>query len=115
MCRAARQRARGIALATSHPTWLVTRWLKRFGEHATVALCGHNNRGAPQYALRVNRGRTAAPALAARLSAAGAAVQPSNLLPGEFLRCVMHAGCACMRRLLGRNVRQKCLMHVCAA
>lgn len=95
-CRALRQRARSIALATSHPTWLVSRWLKRFGEAGAIALCRHNNRSAPAYGLRVNRGRTDAAALLGRLSAAGAAAEHSELMPDDFLRC--REGCICSRR-----------------
>ncbi len=45
---------------------------------------------APAYGLRVNRLRTRAPALAARLGDAGLAAAPSRLLPDDFL--VVQAG-----------------------
>lgn len=38
------QRAEAIAIATSHPTWMVTRWLARYGQVETVELLAANNR-----------------------------------------------------------------------
>jgi 16S rRNA (cytosine967-C5)-methyltransferase len=42
-----------IALRTSHPKWLVKRWVKRFGEEEALALAETNNR-VPPLTLRVN-------------------------------------------------------------
>eukprot|EP00892_Ulva_mutabilis_P004426 jgi/Ulvmu1/2355/UM013_0203.1 len=97
--KALRQRARAVAIATSHPTWLVSRWLKQLGEQATVALCQHNNRAAPEYGVRVNTRRASVAALQRRLEEAGADVQRSALLPADFLRvtrgmqAVLRCGC----------------------
>ncbi len=49
--RANRQR---IAVRLSHPQFLVERWMRRFGERATIQLCEWNNRPPPTYA-RINR------------------------------------------------------------
>jgi len=43
-----------LTARTSHPQFLVNRWLKNFGEKNTEALCDWNNRPAPIYA-RINR------------------------------------------------------------
>jgi 16S rRNA (cytosine967-C5)-methyltransferase len=41
------------SIVTSHPLWLVRRWIKRFGAHEAVALMRANNQ-IPPLALRVN-------------------------------------------------------------
>jgi 16S rRNA (cytosine967-C5)-methyltransferase len=43
-----------LSVRTSHPQFLVDRWVKNFGEKGTEALCDWNNRPAPIYA-RINR------------------------------------------------------------
>jgi len=42
-----------IAALTSHPQWLIKRWVKRFGEDETIELAEANNR-IPPLTLRVN-------------------------------------------------------------
>jgi 16S rRNA (cytosine967-C5)-methyltransferase len=42
-----------LSVRTSHPRFLVNRWVKNFGERDTEALCVWNNRAAPVYA-RIN-------------------------------------------------------------
>jgi 16S rRNA (cytosine967-C5)-methyltransferase len=46
-----------LVQATSHPEWIVERWLPRFGFDATRALCEWNN-ARPKLRLRINRRRT---------------------------------------------------------
>lgn len=36
-----------LAVATSHPTWMVKRWLQRWGQQETMTLLAHNNRSTP--------------------------------------------------------------------
>ena len=36
--------AERLAIAASHPTWMVERWLQRFPAEAVVALLAHNNK-----------------------------------------------------------------------
>lgn len=49
-------RAEDLAIRHSHPTWMVQRWLDRYGASDTEALLGWNNRR-PHYGLRVNTER----------------------------------------------------------
>ena len=48
-----------IALKHSHPVWLVKRWLKEFGQEATIAICRADNEPAPNTVrtntLKINR------------------------------------------------------------
>ena len=77
---------RAVATATSHPTWLVRRWLASFGHEDTVELCAHNN-SFPTYCLRVNTTRTTVAAVERTLLDLGAGVEVSKLMPTHFLRC----------------------------
>jgi len=49
--------ARYISIVHSHPEWLVTRWIQRFGMDETIALCKSNNEK-PPLTLRVNTTKT---------------------------------------------------------
>jgi 16S rRNA (cytosine967-C5)-methyltransferase len=73
-----------LALAFSHPPWLVRRWLARFGEAEATVLLQAEQRPAPTVLL-VNRLRADVPSVAARLAADGVAATASPLLP-EALR-----------------------------
>ena len=69
-----------LAVAHSHPQWLVERWLDRYGWARTQALCAANNRPR-DVALRINTLRTTPQALAQRLEQEGLQhVRPSRLL-----------------------------------
>ncbi len=46
--------AEQIAVSESHPEWLVSRWLKLYGEETTRAICQSNNLP-PAASIRVNR------------------------------------------------------------
>ncbi|MFA6562189.1 MAG: 16S rRNA (cytosine(967)-C(5))-methyltransferase RsmB [Verrucomicrobiia bacterium] len=59
-----------LAVRCSHPEWLVTRWLARYGEADTRALLDWNNRP-PKLFARVNTLRTSAEALLAKWREAG--------------------------------------------
>ncbi|GLC35804.1 hypothetical protein PLESTB_000496000 [Pleodorina starrii] len=105
----ARDALRKLALQHSHPNWMVSRWLERFGREGAEALLRRNNEP-PVYTVRINTmmqtpltpgagssssSSSAAAAAAAsshsdelleRLTAAGVVAEPSPLLPGEFIR-----------------------------
>ena len=74
------QPAAHLAVAHSHPQWLVERWLDRYGWVRTQALCAASNRPR-DVTLRVNTLRTTPQALAQRLVQEGLQhVRPSLLL-----------------------------------
>jgi 16S rRNA (cytosine967-C5)-methyltransferase len=84
-----------LAVRESYPTWLVRRWLDRYGEAETLALLQADN-AAPAYSLRVNRLKTTVEALGERLSALGVGWRPSAYLDDfvvvERLQPVIRAG-----------------------
>lgn len=45
---------KGIALAHSHPEWMVARYIEQYGEEETRAICASNNEP-PHVSVRVNR------------------------------------------------------------
>jgi len=67
---AAAQPAEHLAIAYSHPRWLVERWLRRYGWERTRTLCEMNNRP-PGITLRPNTLHTSRVALADRLQQEG--------------------------------------------
>ncbi len=73
-----------IAVTTSHPEWMVRRWLARFGEAETLALCRSNNE-IPPMTLRVNRLKTDRIRLAETLKADGASVTLCKLSPDALI------------------------------
>src|SRR5579883_3410330 len=72
--------AERIALRTSHPLWLVRRWIDRFGVEEARELCEANNRTPPS-AIRLNTLRGEPERLAGLLEEAGVATRPSAFLP----------------------------------
>jgi 16S rRNA (cytosine967-C5)-methyltransferase len=64
------QPAAHLAIAFSHPQWLVERWLQRYGWERTQALCEAHNR-IPGVTLRTNTLRTTTTVLAQRLQQEG--------------------------------------------
>lgn len=65
-----------LSLKHSHPAWLVRRWLERYGEAETEALCAANNNPSP-VSLRPNRLKVDRRGLLERLGAAGVAADAS--------------------------------------
>lgn len=77
-----------IALTTSHPEWMVSRWLARFGEEKTLVLCASNNE-IPPMTLRVNALKISREKLIEELRAAEISAEPSPLSPsGVFVKGV---------------------------
>lgn len=66
-----------LALAYSHPRWLVKKWLGQFGSEATERLCAFNNTAAP-VCLRANTLAVSRDELLGRLAGAGAQARPSR-------------------------------------
>ncbi|MDX1530609.1 MAG: transcription antitermination factor NusB, partial [Rhodothermales bacterium] len=86
---------RDLAVRHSHPTWLVRRWLRRYGEEATQALLRIDN-ARPRYALRVNPLKTTPEDLGERLTELGVEWEPSRYLDDflavDALQPVLRAG-----------------------
>ena len=85
-CRLRKQYVRQMAIALSHPTWMVQRWLRAFGVDRTVAFCRHNNAN-PIFGLRILDG-TARDDVLAELQRDDVDAGPSDLLP-DFIRCAI--------------------------
>ncbi len=75
---------RDLAIAYSHPTWLVRRWLVRFGVDDTRALLAYDN-DRPVYGVRVNTRRMPVAAFREMLDEADLEYAPSPYLD-DFVR-----------------------------
>src|SRR5262249_59551857 len=73
-------RVEALALRTSQPTWLLRRWVARYGEAEAGALARALNERAP-LTLRVNTLRTTREALGEALRRDGARVEPCRWAP----------------------------------
>ncbi|KKM12959.1 16S rRNA methyltransferase [Clostridiales bacterium PH28_bin88] len=69
-----------ISLAHSHPEWLVSRWVKRFGVDATIALCRFNNQPADN-SVRTNTLKTSREELVGLLALEGVKAEPGRYTP----------------------------------
>ena len=69
-----------IAVAHSHPRWLVERWIGGFGIEQTLALCKADNE-IPPLALRVNLLKATRQDVLERLARAGHDVRPTVYSP----------------------------------
>lgn len=72
-----------IAVQTSHPTWLIERWANSFGIEDTEAFASANNAPPPR-AFRVVASRATESEILSRLSAAGAALESSDIVNGAW-------------------------------
>jgi 16S rRNA (cytosine967-C5)-methyltransferase len=72
-----------IAVATSHPFWLIERWVTSFGRDEAEALAHANNEPAP-VAFRVVAARAKEAAVVDRLRESGATVTPSTIANGAW-------------------------------
>jgi 16S rRNA (cytosine967-C5)-methyltransferase len=73
-------RAEELALAFSHPRWLVEQWLEELGPTEARALLAANNEPAPTV-LRVNRLRAGRDSLLASFTKAGLSAAPARFAP----------------------------------
>ncbi|GAF19611.1 LOW QUALITY PROTEIN: 16S rRNA (cytosine(967)-C(5))-methyltransferase [Bacillus sp. JCM 19046] len=69
-----------IAVTTSHPEWLVERWMKQHGEETTIAMAQANNEP-PEVSIRVNRTKATTEEVRQNLLLEGLEVERSPLLP----------------------------------
>lgn len=69
-----------IAMETSHPLWMVERWLQQWGEEETRALCEANNQ-VPPLTLRTNTLKTSRQALLDSLGREGVGAAPTRFSP----------------------------------
>lgn len=69
---------RRIALTTSHPEWMVARWVKQYGEETAERICEANN-SAPSSSVRVQSLRSSRDQMVVRLREAGVKAEPSRL------------------------------------
>lgn len=69
-----------IALRHSHPEWLVSRWIRQYGEETAERICEANNRP-PHVSVRVNAIRHTRSELTDRLREEGVDAEPSTLAP----------------------------------
>jgi 16S rRNA (cytosine967-C5)-methyltransferase len=67
-------------VSSSHPRWLVERWVERFGIDETEKLLEANNRAAPTV-LRINARRTERDAAVAALEGQGCRARPTQFSP----------------------------------
>jgi len=86
-----------IAVAHSHPVWLVKRWLRQLGPEETIALCRADNQIPPQF-VRVNRLRASREAVGDALEAEGftakaTAFSPDGLLVERTSKSLREADC----------------------
>ena len=72
-----------LAVATSHPTWLLRRWTEAFGFEETQDFAQANNQSAP-VAFRVVHNRADETEVLMALRESGAEIIPSNVAPGAF-------------------------------
>ena len=75
---------RTLAERTSHPDWLVARWIRRYGAEAAERICEANNRFETS-GVRVATHRIGRAQLIARLAEEGVAAAPHPLLHGALL------------------------------
>ena len=72
-----------VAVATSHPPWLIERWTKAFGAEETEAFAQANNEPAP-VAFRIVNNRAQEAKLCERLRRSGAELIPSRVVSGAW-------------------------------
>jgi 16S rRNA (cytosine967-C5)-methyltransferase len=74
-----------LAIETSHPQWLVERWIAAFGFEEASALARANNEPAPvAFRLTARTSGDEAQRITNQLTAAGAELQPSKIAPNSW-------------------------------
>jgi 16S rRNA (cytosine967-C5)-methyltransferase len=72
-----------LAIETSHPAWLIERWIKAFGREEAEAFARANN-DAPPVAFRVIARRTSVKEVLDEVHATGGVAQPSQIAPDAW-------------------------------
>ncbi len=72
-----------LAIKTSHPEWMLTKWLTRYGSEQVSALCDYNNK-APRTWLRRNALRVAATEFEAYLTREAVSFKRSGILENFY-------------------------------
>src|SRR5262249_15546529 len=72
------------SVRTSHPEWLIRRWVERLGEDITLAAAAANN-NPPRVAIRANRNKTMVEELKQRIKEEGFDAQESKYLPDALI------------------------------
>ena len=104
-----------LAVAFSHPTWLVARWLDRYGEADTRRLLAHDN-ARPVFGLRANTLRTSPDELRAALDTHGIPYEASPWIDAmvrtQAVQAVLHAGLVSSGRALVQDEGAALVVHV---
>ena len=89
-----------IAINTSHPKWLIKRWIERFGEEDALMLALANNEIHP-FSIRVNTLRTSRDKLLEIMTENGIGCEPTRFSPDGIRLKEMHtyADLDCIRGL----------------
>ncbi|HVG30008.1 MAG TPA: 16S rRNA (cytosine(967)-C(5))-methyltransferase RsmB [Pyrinomonadaceae bacterium] len=98
----ARDELERVAVATSHPAWLVARWAAEFGAAEAELIARANNR-TPPVAFRVNALRAGGRDVIARLRGAGVEVEESKIARGAW-RVVAGTGGEALRALASDGI-----------
>jgi 16S rRNA (cytosine967-C5)-methyltransferase len=72
-----------LSVETSHPAWLIERWVKAFGKDEAEAFVRANNE-APPHALRIIERRASKEEVLSELRAAGGVAEPSQIAPAAW-------------------------------
>jgi 16S rRNA (cytosine967-C5)-methyltransferase len=75
--------AERLAILHSHPSWLVRKWITKWGQVATERLLAHNN-ARPTFGIRPNRLHPEADRFAERLRASVVEAEPSRWVEGMW-------------------------------
>ena len=78
-----------MIISTSHPKWLITRWVERFGKDDALLLATANNEIRP-FSLRANTLRTSRDELLENLIGKGVEGEPTRFSPDGVLLKEMH-------------------------
>ena len=78
-----------MTINTSHPEWLIKRWVERFGKDDALLLATANNEVRP-FSLRANTRRVGRDELLEKLLGSGVAAEPTRYSPDGVLLKEMH-------------------------